>query len=224
MKRTTRLSFLVLSAALTVFTLRPGAVQAQSNETAPATPEPAVSSAEDRLARAMKIPSKVEEIAQLSKAGVGDPVILTYIKNSETTYNLNAQDIIKLRDQGVSAEVTAAMIQRGGEVRQAAQETAKESQTPTPEIAAAPTYQTQPVVEQPAPITYVSTPVAVQPASTVSVYYFGTSYRAAPTHYYPSYFSSPGYVTFGSSYCAAPRAYYGGYRGGYYRSSARYCR
>ena len=132
-----------------------------------------------------KIPSKVEEIAQLSKAGVGDPVILTYIKNSETTYNLNAQDIIKLRDQGVSAEVTAAMIQRGGKCGRPRKKPPRNLKHQLPRSPPRPlTKPSQWWSNLPRSLT-VSTPVAVQPASTVSVYYFGTSYRAAPTHYYP---------------------------------------
>ena len=226
MKTTTRLSFLALSATLTVTTLLPGVLRAQT--TAPATTAvvATTSSTDERLTQALKLPNKVEEIAQLSKAGVGDPVILTYIKNSETAYNLNAQDIIKLRDQGVSSEVTTAMIQHGAEVRQALQETAKTIQSEV--VAAAPTYQTPPVVETPAQVTYVAAPV--QPVSTVSVHYFGTpSYSYAPV-YYPSYTYAtyPNYFTFGSSYCATPRVSFGigfgsGYRGGYH-SGARYRR
>lgn len=218
MKTTNRLSVLALSATLAALNLWPASVAAQTDATASA-PAPT-----------FKVPSKLDEIAQLSKAGISDNVILTYIKDSPTAYNLNAQDIIKLRDNGVSPEVTAALIQRGTEVRQAAQEAAKESQTQSTEIAAAPSYQNQPVVAQPAPaVTYVTAPVVVQPASSVSVHYFGTpSYRYAPTYYYPRYGSTVSYATFGSSYGYGPRASFSvGFGGGYYgghSSRARYCR
>lgn len=217
MKTTNLLSFFTLSATLATLNLWPGTATAQADVTATA-PTPS-----------FKVPTKLEEITQLSKAGISDNVILTYIKDSQTAYNLNAQDIIKLRDNGVSPEVTTALIQRGTEVRQAVQEASKQSQTQTTEVAAAPTYQTQPVIEQPAPaVTYVATPVVVQPASTVSVHYFGApSYRYTPA-YYPRYGSTASYVTIGSSYCYTPRASFSvgfnsGYHGGSF-SRARYCR
>lgn len=177
---------------------------------------------DSRLAQALKVPSKLEEISQMSKAGVGDPVILAYIKDSPTAYNLSAQDIIKLRDAGVSSEVTTALIQRGSEVRQANQPAPTRPATET--VAVAPTYQTPPptAVQNPNQTVYV----VQQPVSTVSVHYFGApSYSYTPSYYYPRYY--PGsYVTFGSSYRCAPRASFnvgfGGHWGGY--SRARYCR
>lgn len=185
--------------------------------------------ADAKLMQSLKIPSKLEEITQLSKAGVGDTVILAYVKDSPTAYNLSATDIIKLRDEGVSPEVTAALIQRGSEVRQAAQEAARLSAAT--ETAAAPSYQTQPGIESSAPaVTYVSSPVVVPPTSTVSVHYFGVpTYRYAPTYYtYPRYSSYGSYVTFGSGYCATPRATFSvGFGSGRYGGSfsrARYCR
>jgi hypothetical protein len=219
-----QLSLLALSATLAVVNLWPAAASAQTDATISA---PATTTPEAKPAPSFKIPSRLDEIAQLSKAGVGDNVILAYIKDSQTAYNLNAQDIIKLRDDGVSPQVTAALIQRGTEVRQAAQEAAKESQTQSTEVAAAPTYQTQPVAEQPA-VTYGAAPVVVRPASTVSVHYFGApSYRYAPSYYYPRYGSSVSYGTYGSSYYHAPRASFsfgfGGHFGGHH-SRARYCR
>lgn len=222
MKSPNRLLVFTLSA-LSVIILWPGAASAQTNVTVSA---PATATPEAQPEPSFKLPSRLDEIAQLSKAGIGDNVILAYIKDSHTAYNLNAQDIIKLRDDGVSPQVTAALIQRGAEVRQAAQAAAKESQTQTTEVAAAPSYQTQPVAEQPA-VTYVAAPVVVRPASTVSVHYFGApSYSYTPS-YYPRYGSSVSYVTFGASHHYAPRASFsfgfGGHYGGSY-SRARYCR
>lgn len=222
MKTTARFSFIVLGATLAAVWLLPVRVAAQTNTTVAPTITEAT---EAKAIPSMKAPSKLDEIAQLTKAGVGDTVILAYIKDSPTAYSLNAADIIKLREQGVSPEITTALIQRGAEVRQAAQEATKESQPQTAEIAAAPTYQTQPVIEQPSPANVV---YVAAPPSTVSVHYFGApSYRYTPTYYAPRYVSSPGYVSFGSSYRYAPRASFSVGFGGHYRghySSARYCR
>ena len=225
MKTTARFSFIALGATLVAVWLLPVRVAAQTNATVASTSTEATGA---KPIASMKVPSKLDEIAQLTKAGVGDTVILAYIKDSPTAYSLDAQDIIKLRDQGVSPEITTALIQHGAEVRQAAQEAAKESQPQTAEVAAAPTYQAQQVMEQPAPANVVYVAAPVRPASTVSVHYFGApSYHYTPTYYAPRYVSSPGYVSFGSSYRYAPRASFSIGFGSHYRghySSARYCR
>lgn len=232
--KTTRVSLIVVSTMLTIATV-PTGLRAQNT--------PAASTATDAAkteAQRLKIASPIEEVVELSKSGVGDAVVVSYIQSSERTYNVGAQDIINLRNQGVSPEVTTALIQRGAEQRQtaatAAAEAAKAQKAAEAEtVAVAPTYQTQPtttVVAAPATVTYYE---PVRPASTVSVTYIGYprySYYSAPCY--------PNYVTYGSSYYS-PSYYYprtsfavgvgfGGYRGGYgyygghYRSSARYCR
>ncbi len=212
--KTTKFSPIALSAALVLGSMHPLSLLAQN--------EPVTA----KGAQSLKIASPVEEIAELSKSGVGDEVVLTYIQNSERSYNLNAQDIIHLRDQGVSTEVTTALIRRGAEVRQAAEESNRQQQqqqqADTATVATAPTYQTPPAttVVVPAPVTYY----VPAPRSTVSVHYFGT-----PRYSYPSAYHS-GYRYYGSGYSYAPRVSFGvGFGGGYrhyggYRSSARYCR
>jgi hypothetical protein len=213
--KTNRFSLIAVGAALTLGSFHPSAVLAQDNQ-----------ATASKDAQHLKIPSPLEEITQLSKSGVGDPVVLTYIKNSDRSYNLNAQDIINLRNQGVSAEVTSALIRRGAEVRQAAAEAyqqQQQQQTETATAAAAPTYQTAPaetVVVTPAPVVYYT-----RPASTVSVTYFGSPRYSYYSSCYPSY----RYYGSGSYYNYAPRVSFGigfggGYRYGGFRSSARYCR
>lgn len=225
--KTIRLSLLAASAVLAVATFEPLSLLAQSDAAAKTDPQK------------LKIPSPLEEVAELSKSGVGDAVIINYIQNSDRTYNVGAKDIINLRNQGVSTEVTTALIQRGAEQRQAVADAAKqqaqaaEQKSAEPEtVAVAPTYQTQPtttVVAAPATITYYE---PVRPASTVSVTYIGyPRYSYYSTPYYPRYVSYGSYYS--PSYCyprssIAVGAGFGGSRGGYYgghhRSSARYCR
>ena len=202
---------------------------------------PTASTATDaakREAQRLKIASPIEEVVELSKSGVGDAVVVSYIQSSERTYNVGAQDIINLRNQGVSPEVTTALIHRGAAQRQAAADAAQQpTAAAAGTVAAAPTYQTQPtetVATAPSTVTYYE---PVRPASTVSVTYIGYprySYYGAP-YYYPSYGCYPryGYVSYGANYCYPRTSFavgvgFGGYRGGYYgghyRSSARYCR
>ena len=50
----------------------------------------------------------LEEIVKLSKAQMGDDVILGYIKKATTPFTLTADDIVYLKDQGVSQPVIAA--------------------------------------------------------------------------------------------------------------------
>jgi hypothetical protein len=212
--KTSRFSISTLSVALALSGFSGSTLPAQTNQTAA-----------NKDAQLLKIPSPLEEITQLSKSGVGDAVVLTYIQNSTQRYTLNAQDIISLRDQGVSAEVTTALIRRGAEVRQAVEESYRQQQqqlqAEAATVAAAPTYQTPPAptVVVPAPVTYY----VPAPRSTVSVHYFGTPRY----HYQPVYQS--GYRYYGSGYSYAPQVSFGvGFGGGSrhyggYRSSARYC-
>jgi len=144
--------------------------------------------------QAPKLSWGLDDVVKLSKAGVDESVIHSYIQNSGVGYNPNAQDIIQLRELGVSSQITAALMQRGSEVRQAATVAAqKQAQAAAP--AAAPA-QAAPVYT--APATYVA------PASTVT--YIGyPSYAYDYGGYYgPSYYSYPYY----------PRYY--GYYGGFY--------
>lgn len=52
----------------------------------------------------------VPQVLQLAQAKISDSTIITYIKNSGTSYGLNADQIIYLRQQGVSADVLNAML------------------------------------------------------------------------------------------------------------------
>jgi len=215
-----RFSVAAVCVAAAVVAGQPGYLQAQSTAST-ASSEPV-----KKETQSLKVTTPVEEVVQLSKSGVGDALIVSYIQNSERPYRLNAQEIIKLRDEGVSTEVTTALIQRGAEQRQAV-EAAQPKQTGATAtestVAAAPSYQTQPtqvqVVEIAPQVTYYT---PVQPVSTVSVTYFGSrpySYRSvyAPNYRYaPSYHYAPR-VSFGVGY-------HGGYRHSGFRSSARYCR
>src|SRR5580704_6984520 len=47
----------------------------------------------------------VAQILQLSQAKVDDGIIISYIKNSGNSYGLNADQIIYLRQQGISTGV-----------------------------------------------------------------------------------------------------------------------
>jgi hypothetical protein len=54
----------------------------------------------------------VAEVIRLAESGVEEGVILTYVTNSATAFNLNPDGIIYLNDIGVPGSVVSAMIQR----------------------------------------------------------------------------------------------------------------
>lgn len=143
--------------------------------------------------KAAKLSWGLDDVVKLSKAGVDESVILTYIQNSGVGYNPTAQDIIQLREVGVSSQITASLMQRGSEVRQAAVEAQKQAQATAPAPAPA-----QPAPAYTAPATYVA------PASTVTYIGYPNYAYSYGGYYGPSYYSYPYY----------PRSY--GYYGGFY--------
>jgi hypothetical protein len=52
----------------------------------------------------------VGDVLRLSHAQVGEDVIVAYVHNSGTTYNLSPQDIVYLHKEGVSDKVISAML------------------------------------------------------------------------------------------------------------------
>src|SRR5215471_5789507 len=56
----------------------------------------------DNSTGVVKLPYGVEEVLKLSRANISDDITINYIQSSGTIYNLTAQDIVYLRNQGVS--------------------------------------------------------------------------------------------------------------------------
>ena len=192
-----------------------------------ATP-PASSTAPTRL------PYGVEDVVKLSRGQMSDDVILTYIQNSGTVYNLSPTDIVYLRDQGVSDSVLNAMQNQRSKAMEAAAQTLQQpaalTQTFQPDTSAAagassnPQY--APVYTPPAP-TYVQPAPAETQAAASTVYVIPYPAATAAYYGYPAYYGpyyngyygpvvSIGYVG-GYRYYGGPRYYGGGaYRGGYW--------
>src|SRR5580698_2672630 len=67
------------------------------------------------LARAQDVSTTIspglQQVVNLSKAGMSDDFIQTYITNSGRTYALSVNDIIYLHQQGVSDNVIKALMQ-----------------------------------------------------------------------------------------------------------------
>ena len=117
----------------------------------------------------------VPQVLQLAQAKISDDTIIAYINNSRINYALDANQIIYLRQQGVSDVVVTAMLNqpKAGVAVPApatyAAQPAAPAPAPAPALAPTVTYvQTQPTV------TYVQTAPPV-------TYYYSNPY------YYPSY-------------------------------------
>ena len=125
------------------------------------TPEAPASGATAPAAAATNLSPGAAEVVRLATSGVGDDVVLAYIKNSQALFNLSADDVLYLKDIGLSAEVTSAMLTHDTSLRGQQEQYAPAAPTPAP---AAPASLTAPapsgaltVAAAPAPV-YVSSP------------------------------------------------------------------
>jgi len=180
--------------------------------------QPAVT-ADVRVAAPPKLPYGVDDVLKLSQAKISDDIIINYIHNSGTVYNLQPNDIVYLRNQGVSDQVLNVMVNQrtqvamGGQA-EAAQNAAAAAQNQA-QPAPAPTYAPMPTYDQSA----VSEPAAPAPSMVYvipnSAAYTGYSpYYSYPYPYYYGGYYGP-VVSFGFGYCG-PSYYHGGYHGYYH--------
>jgi hypothetical protein len=105
--------------------------------------------------------SPLAQVVRLMQAGVDESIIMTYVTNSGSTFNLNSDKIIYVKDIGLPNEVVTAMMQRDQQLQQ--QMTASADQppaqpAPVPETTGQPeTASEPPPVEPPADQTTVVT-------------------------------------------------------------------
>jgi hypothetical protein len=103
------------------------------------------------------LPSSADEVVRLAQSGVGDQVVLAFIGQSQSYYNLSGADITALKNAGVSSQVLTAMLDHDGALHAQAQ-----SSSPVAATAVAP----QPTVTQPGVVS--ATAIANQtPATTL---------------------------------------------------------
>ena len=146
----------------------------------------------------------VSQIIQLSKAKVSEDTIVNYIRNSGSSYGMDASQIVYLKQQGVSDAVLNTMLNQPRQVAQAA-----------PQPAYPTASSTATVVAQPA-VTYVQTAPAYVPSSTVYVIPDTQTYRYYNNYYQPSYGYYPYYGGWGYPAVSFSFGFGGGNRGGYY--------
>jgi len=190
---------LLAIAAVTVIALTTGNVVAQDSTAAQpaATAQPAPASQP-----APQLSYGVPQILQLVKANVSDSIIVNYIQNSGTIYSLKADEIVYLKQQGVSDAVLNAMLNQRSRLTGSTEPATTTATTTTAsdqtDTTTAPT------------VTYVQS----APPSTVYIIPDTQAYQYDAWYYggYPYY----GWPYPPVSFSIGWGGYYGGYRGGWH--------
>ncbi len=150
--------------------------------------------------------SGLQEILKMHEAGVDKSVILAFVQSASVAYHPSANEVIYLRDEGVSTEIISAMLKRGGDLRDRAAELQRE-ELRTRQI------------EQPPPAPAPAEPVQPQSTATAAPQTTRVVYASPPVYNtYPPYRYN--YVTYPSYSYARPwyRYSYAGYRPYYWPS------
>jgi hypothetical protein len=135
------------------------------------------------------LPYGVDDVLKLCRGQVNEDVVVAYVQSSGIPFSLSANDIVYLKQEGVSDRIVGAMLDQKNRYLAANQNVAP-GQT-------APNYQQQDNSQAQAPVTYVQ-----PPSSSVYVIPNNGAYPYYNYGYNPYYYSS--------------YPYYGGYYGGYY--------
>jgi hypothetical protein len=180
------------------------AMDAAEQNSSTSTTTPAVTEkASPSQTSPVQLSSGVAEVLKLAHAQVNDDTIVAFVGNSKRTYNLSANEIVYLREQGVSDRVLTAMLGQ----RKQVPETSVASTAPQPGNSGAASAQYAPTVAQPSTAYVQTAPVYVSPPP---VYAY-----PAPTYaYYDSYPYYGGYWGFPLPAVSVNLGFGGGFHGG----------
>jgi hypothetical protein len=130
----------------------------------PGAPAPGAP-AQAQAAAPVNLSPGAAEVTRLASSGVGDDVVLAYIQNSQAPFNLSADDVLYLKDLGLSPQVTSAMLNHDNTLRGQGQPQQYAPAAPAPAapppaapMAPAPVAQPPPVAAPPP--AYVTSPPA----------------------------------------------------------------
>jgi hypothetical protein len=197
-------SLILAIAAVTALAFTAGNVVAQDSTTAAAQPATASQPAP-------QLSYGVPQVLQLAQAKISDGVIVSYIQNSGTIYSLKADEIVYLKQQGVSDNVLNAMLNQRGRLTGSSEPA---NTTASPTAASAQTY--APATQAPAVIYDQQTapPSTVYVIPDTQTYQYDTYYYSAYPYYSYSYYG--GYYGWPAvSLSFGWGGYYGGgYHGG----------
>jgi hypothetical protein len=175
---------------------------------------------------AVKLPYGVEDVLKLSRAQIGEEIILNYIQNSGTIYNLAPKDIVYLRDQGVSDKVINTMLDQRKRAEFAVQSAPASQAVPNaqsvpnaPGVADAASAPGAPYADQSA--TYAEAPLTPPASSAYVIPYSGAGYYYNYSPYYYPYYYGPAYygwygptIGFGFRF-GGHGGFHGGFHGGH---------
>jgi hypothetical protein len=191
----------VVAVTTVVFTTGNAAAQDSTAVATPAT-ETSVATAAPQLSYGVK------QVLKMVQAKVSDTIIVNYIQNTGTIFQLNADEIIYLKQQGMSDAVLNTMLTQRARMTGSAEPATSPAPAPATQYVQPAASVAQPAVAY-VPATPSST-VYVIP-STQSYSYYNSGYPVS----YPYYTSSYGYwpavsLAFGYS---SGSCYHGGYCG-----------
>jgi hypothetical protein len=158
------------------------------------TPEAAVPGAPGQAQAAIgaNLSPGAAEVVRLAGSGVGDDVVLAYIQNSQAPFSLSADNVLYLKDVGLSPQVTSAMLSHDSTLRGQPQQYAPAATAP---VAPAPM--------APAPMA----PAMAQPPVTAPPPAYVTSPPADVTYFYNDLSPYGSWVNLeGYGWCWQPRA------------------
>ncbi len=166
----------------------------------------------------VRLPYGVDDVLKLSRAQVSEDVIVNYVQNSGTVYNLAPKDILYLRNEGMSDRVINAMLEQRRKLADTSTQSAPVPAAPAVTSAPPPSPPADANAQAttPAPV-YVQPPPPDPPASSVYVIPYPAAraayYGYAAPYYYPYYYGGPHY----RPYCYGPSISFGfRFGGGHY--------
>ena len=201
---------LTITAVTAVALLAAKAVaQESSSSTTAATATPAAAQPAAASQAAPQLSYGVSEVVQLAHANVSEDVVVNYIQNSGNAYGLDANQILYLKQQGVSDHIINTMLGQRSRVAAAAPTAA-----PQPNYSDANSSRTATTTAQPS-VSYVQT----APPQTVYVVPDTQTYDYYAYYYHPYYYPYYGGYYYGwpaMSFSFGYGGNYGGYHGGWH--------
>jgi hypothetical protein len=171
------------------------------------------------VAADVKLPYGVEDVLKLTRAQINEDVVLSYIHSSGTIYSLSPNDIVYLRQQGVSDRIVNAMLQQRAQGIAASQAQIAQAQAQAAQSQAAVDNSGAQQASGYAPPADSSVAYVQSQPSSSSVYVIPYPQASYAYYGYPYYYPSYGYygpsISFGFGF-GGYRGYHGYYRGGYH--------
>jgi hypothetical protein len=202
---------LTITAVTAVALLAAKAVaQESSSSTTAATATPAAAQPAAASQAAPQLSYGVSEVVQLAHANVSEDVVVNYIQNSGNAYGLDANQILYLKQQGVSDRIINTMLGQHSRVAAAAQT------APQPNYSDANSAQITTTTPPPA-ISYVQTapPQTVYVVPDTQTYdYYAYYYQPYYYPYYGGYYYGWPAMSFSFGYGGNYGGYHGGWHGG----------